>query len=226
VTTLHNRAPPAPLTAVSSSPSADPTRDAIAREGSSHGVLPRSTSRGAAPAARREDATFEQVFTGNAPFVWRALKRLGVREADVEDVCQEVFLVVHRQLPGFEARSSIRTWLYGICLRAASSYRRRPHRTREEIASTPPEESIPAPQDDDLERKRALARLDVALDELDDDKRAVFVLYELEQLSMAEIAEATGCPVQTAYSRLHAARRLVQASLERAYEERSSPSCR
>lgn len=91
---------------------------------------------------------------------------------------------------------------------------------REEVASTPPEESIPASQDDDLERKRALARLDMALDELDDDKRAVFVLYELEQLSMAEIAEATGCPLQTAYSRLHVARRLVEASLERAQKER------
>ena len=134
--------------------------------------------------------------------------------------------MVHRQLASFEGRSSIRTWLYGICLRAASSHRRRPHRTREEISAEPPEESIPAPQDDDLERKRALARLDAALDELDDDKRAVFVLYELEQLSMAEIAEATGCPVQTAYSRLHAARRLVEASLAQAQQKRKLPPCR
>lgn len=208
------------------SPSPDSTRDATARAGSESGVLPRPRDHSAAPARTIAIASFDQVFTDNAPFVWRTLRRLGVREADVEDVCQEVFLVVHRQLAGFEARSSLRTWLYGICLRAASSYRRRPHRTREEISATPPEESIPAPQDDDLERKRALARLDAALDELDDDKRAVFVLYELEQLSMAEIAEATRCPVQTAYSRLHAARRLVEASLARAHQERNVPPCR
>ena len=197
------------------SPSPEPTR-----EGPVRGVLSRSGSRAPASARRPEVAPFEQVFAENAPFVWRALRRLGVREADVEDVCQEVFLVVHRQLPGFEGRSSLQTWLYGISLRAASSYRRRPHRAREEISSSPPEESIPPPQDDDLDRKRALARLDAALDTLDDDKRAVFVLYELEQISMAEIAEATGCPVQTAYSRLHAARRLVEAALERAHMER------
>jgi RNA polymerase sigma-70 factor (ECF subfamily) len=211
---------------VNRGPSSDEAPDARSRAGSGSGALARPRDRAVAPTQRSERATFEQVFTTNAPFVWRALRRLGVREADVEDVCQEVFLVVHRQLAGFEARSSIRTWLYGICLRAASSYRRRPHRMREEIASTPPEESIPAPQDDDLERKRALARLDAALDELDDDKRAVFVLYELEQLSMAEIAEATGCPVQTAYSRLHAARRLVEASLAPASPERKVPACR
>ena len=203
------------------SPSLTPTRDALARQGSERGgAPPRSGARNAAAARDAEGLEFAQVFSENAPYVWRALRRLGVSEADVEDVCQEVFLVVHRRLPGFEGRASIRTWLYGICLRAASSYRRRPHRGREEIASTPPEESIPAPQDDDLERKRALARLDAALDELDDDKRAVFVLYELEQLTMAEIAEATGCPLQTAYSRLHTARRLVEASLERAQKER------
>ena len=201
------------------SPSLEPTRDALAREGPTSHALPRSGARSSAPARGAEGLVFAQVFAENAPYVWRALRRLGVREADVEDVCQEVFLVVHRRLADFEGRASVRTWLYGICLRAASSYRRRPHRMREEIASTPPEESIPAPQDDDLERKRALARLDVALDELDDDKRAVFVLYELEQLSMAEIAEATGCPLQTAYSRLHVARRLVEASIERAQKE-------
>ena len=211
---------------VTRSPSSDPTGDALARDGSASGVVPRGRGLVDASARSREAATFAQVFTDNAPFVWRALRRLGVREADVEDVCQEVFLVVHRQLAGFEARSSIRTWLYGICLRAASSHRRRPHRTREEISAEPPEESIPAPQDDDLERKRALARLDAALDELDEDKRAVFVLYELEQLSMAEIAEATGCPVQTAYSRLHAARRLVEASLAQAQQKRKLTPCR
>lgn len=205
---------------VNRSPSLDPSRDALAREGTPGRAPPRSGGIAAAPARDAESLDFAQVFAEHAPYVWRALRRFGVREADVEDVCQEVFLIVHRRLPSFEGRASLRTWLYGICLRAASSYRRRPHRTREEIASTPPEESIPAPQDDDLERKRALARLDAALDELDEGKRAVFVLYELEQLSMAEIAEATGCPLQTAYSRLHAARRIVEASLDRAQKER------
>lgn len=200
--------PPLPPMPVNRSPSPEPTC-----EGSARDALPRSAPRAPASTPRPAIAPFAHVFAENAPFVRRALRRLGVREADVDDVCQEVFLVVHRRLPGFEGRSSLQTWLYGISLRAASSYRRRPHRAREEISSSPPEESLPPPQDDDLDRKRALARLDAALATLDDDKRAVFVLYELEQIAMAEIAAVTGCPVQTAYSRLHAARRLVEAAL-------------
>ncbi|MER2562727.1 MAG: sigma-70 family RNA polymerase sigma factor [Myxococcaceae bacterium] len=57
---------------------------------------------------------FRALYTSKAPLVWRTLKRLGVREADLEDVAQEVFVVVHRRLPEFEGRSSIDTWLYGI----------------------------------------------------------------------------------------------------------------
>jgi RNA polymerase sigma-70 factor (ECF subfamily) len=169
--------------------------------------------------------TFDQVFAGHAAFAWRALRRLGVPEMDVEDVCQEVFLIVYQRLGSFEARSSVRTWLYGICLRVASDHRRRRRRVREESWASPPEESIPPPQDGDLERRRTLATLDAALDRLDDNKRAVFVLYEFEQLTMPEIAEVVGCPLQTAYSRLHAARRLVEASLRGAVAEGSMVSC-
>ena len=61
-----------------------------------------------------EGASFEQMFDTYAPFVWRVLRRLGVRGPDIEDVCQEVFLVVHRRLPEFRRRSSFRTWIYGI----------------------------------------------------------------------------------------------------------------
>lgn len=173
----------------------------------------------------RSAIAFEQVFAEHAAFAWRALRRLGVPEADVEDVCQEVFLIVHRRLGTFEARSSVRTWVYGICVRVASDHRRRLRRAREESWASPPEESIPPPQDQELERRRALATLDAALDALDDDKRAVFVLYEIEELPMSEVAEVVGCPLQTAYSRLHAARRRIEASLRGALAERSAVPC-
>ncbi len=159
-------------------------------------------------------ANFDDVFRTFAPFVWRTLRRLGVSEADVDDVCQEVFVVVHRKLPQFEGRSALRTWIYGICVRTASTYRRL-SRHREV-----PTERIPdaAAGDGPLEaaqRSQALVALDRALDALDDDKRAVFVLYEIEELTMAEVAQALGCPLQTAYSRLHAAREHVQGVLSR-----------
>jgi len=69
--------------------------------------------------------------------------------------------------------------------------------------------------------RRAL--LDAAIRTLDDDKRAVFVLFELEELPMAEVAEAVGCPPQTAYARLYAGRRTVEAALRRATAGRRTP---
>jgi RNA polymerase sigma-70 factor, ECF subfamily len=165
--------------------------------------------------------TFDQVFFENAPYVCRALRRLGVRAADVEDVAQEVFLVVHRKLGTFQGRSSVRTWLYGISIRSASEYRRRPYQQEEELVDRVPDRGARATQDTELDRQRALALLDAALDKLDADKRAVFVLYELEEMAMAEVAEAVGCPLQTAYSRLYAARKIVEAAMQRGMTARS-----
>ena len=156
------------------------------------------------------DTSFPDVFERTAPFVWRALRRLGVREADVPDVCQEVFVVVHRRLGDFDGSSALRTWIYGICLRTASQYRRRAPQLREVSEEDAREQAVLPDQEDVLERRRARDRLDAALLTLDEDKRAVFVLYELEELPMKEVAAVLGCPLQTAYSRLHGARREVE----------------
>ena len=157
-----------------------------------------------------------EIFRQYAPFVWRALRRLGVPESDVEDVTQEVFVVVHRKLSDFEGRSSLRTWIYGICARTASDYRRSGRVRREIVTDAPPEGTQEGWQHDAVALRQARATLDKILDTLDDDKRATFVLYEIEELSMAEVAEALSCPLQTAYSRLHAARKIVEAAVENA----------
>ncbi len=167
------------------------------------------------PATATDPASFASVFHAHAPRVWRALRRLGVAESDVEDLSQEVFVVVHRKLPEFEGRSALSTWIYGICVRVASDHRRRAHVRREQPTDRPPDERHSAPQLKELEREQARAMLDRALAALDDDKRAVFVLYEIEQLEMPEVAEALGCPLQTAYSRLYAARKKVESEMRR-----------
>ena len=105
--------------------------------------------------------------------------------------------------------------MYGICVRTAADYRRRVSRRRETVTDDVPEAATEARQDVALSMREARARLDRVLDELDDDKRAVFVLYEIEELTMADVASAVGCPLQTAYSRLHAARAQVQESIQR-----------
>lgn len=155
------------------------------------------------------------LFVEYAPFAWRVLRRLGVAEGDTDDVCQEVFVAVHRRLPEFEGRSSPHTWLFGICVRVASDHRKRVNARREVTSALPPDRAVDAHQEDDLALREARAVLDRLLDTLDDDQRAVFVLYELEELPMSEVATAVGCPLQTAYSRLHAARRGIDAALHR-----------
>jgi len=159
------------------------------------------------------------VFRENMPFVFRALRRLGVAEADVDDVCQEVFVVVMRKLGEFEGRSQLRTWIYGICVRTASDYRKRAPRRREVLRDDPWKSPSGGEQPgaiatysplDAATASQARDILDRILARLDDDKRAVFVLYEIEELPMNEVAEALECPLQTAYSRLHAARKRVE----------------
>lgn len=159
--------------------------------------------------------SFADVFRTHSNFVWRVLRRLGVRRADAEDVAQEVFLVVYRKLPEFEGRSSLRSWIYGICIRTASDYRRRAHVRREITTGETRDEPVGAGLDESLDARRARDVLDAALGTLDDDKRAVFVLFEIEQLPMEEVAEAVGCPIKTAYSRLYAAREKLKATLRR-----------
>lgn len=155
------------------------------------------------------------LFREHGPYVYRVLRRLGVGESDVPDACQEVFVVVHRRAEEFEGRSSVRTWLYGIAARVASEQRRRVRRRRELVTDVPPELLAENAPDEATLMRQARDLLDGILDTLDDDKRAVFVLYEIEELSMAEVATALECPLQTAYSRLHAARGLVEAGIRR-----------
>jgi RNA polymerase sigma-70 factor (ECF subfamily) len=187
--------------------------DAGHREGDEHLVR--------APAAKPEEAsakaeppTFEELFRSEAPFVGRTLRYLGVMDAHVEDVGQEVFVVVHRRLREF-AGGSARAWIRQICVNTVQNYRRSRRRRPEDAVAEPPESAIAAEQENDFARRQLRDRLLVLLDRLPSEQRETFVLYEIEQLSMREIAEVTGCPLQTAYARLHAARAKVQATLGR-----------
>jgi RNA polymerase sigma-70 factor, ECF subfamily len=157
--------------------------------------------------------SFTDVFREHARYLWRALLGLGVRPADVDDVCQEVFLIVHRRLPEFDGRA-LRSWLYAICLRVASEYRRSARVRREISVEKLPDFAAPAGEVEAVFTGELCARLLTALDRLDADKREAFVLFEIEELPLREVAEALGCPLQTAYSRLQAARALVREDFE------------
>jgi RNA polymerase sigma-70 factor (ECF subfamily) len=160
--------------------------------------------------------SFEQVFAEYAPMVWRTLHNLGVHDPDVQDASQETFVVVYRRLAAFRGDSSLKTWICGICLRVAAAYRRRAHRRHELPVAEAPTVEDPRNLEGEVELLRASHLLRRILANLDERKREVFVLYEIEQLTMAEIAETIGCPLRTAYSRLEAARREVRHAWERA----------
>ena len=158
----------------------------------------------------------EQLFRDHGEFVWRTLRRFGLAEPDADDLTQEVFLVAFRQFDDFERRSSFKTWLYGIAIRVALGHRRLARTQREQPFASPPEVAANDGPHEAVADREARRLLDRALDELDDDKRAVFVLYEIEQLAMSEVAQALECPLQTAYSRLRAARDEVETYVRRA----------
>lgn len=149
---------------------------------------------------------FEEIFRTHFDFVWSALRGLGVAPAALDDAVQDVFLVVHRRLSEFEGRSAVKTWVFGIALRVAHDHRRKASRLREEgqIPETVAD-ARPSPLDD-AARAEATQVLAGFLERLDEDKRDVLVLADLQQLSAPEIAEIVGANVNTVSSRLRAAR--------------------
>jgi RNA polymerase sigma-70 factor, ECF subfamily len=166
---------------------------------------------------------FDAVVAEHGPYIWRVLRRLGVRPSDIEDVWQETFIVVHRKLDAFEGRSQLRTWLSAIAVRVASDYRSRAHRRREQATEEVPDDGTAASQHDDLVEQERRALLDKLIAELKPEQREVIVLYEFAELPMQEVAEALGCPLQTAYSRLHAGRKALEQAARRESARRGLP---
>jgi RNA polymerase sigma-70 factor (ECF subfamily) len=162
--------------------------------------------------------SFDDVYRDHFAFVWRSAKRLGARDASLDDVVQEVFVIVHRRLAAFEGRSSLKTWLFGITLRVVRDHRRSLGRKNREAGEMDPDTlraTTPGPSES-IERTEAVRLLYALLDEMDDERREVFVMAELEQMTMPDIASTLGLNVNTAYARLRAARQSFEEGVARA----------
>jgi RNA polymerase sigma-70 factor, ECF subfamily len=163
----------------------------------------------------QESSHFEAVYDAHFAFVWRTLRHLGVADAQRDDAAQDVFLVVHDKLDGFEGRSSLKTWLFGITHLVALTYLRRERRhpsgalAQEPAASA---QSSPYERARDAEAARFLQGF---LATLDHGQRAVFVMAELEEMTAPEMAEALGVKLNTVYSRLRLARSAFEKALAR-----------
>lgn len=158
---------------------------------------------------------WSEFYDAHAASVYRGLRRLGVTPASLEDATQEVFLIAFERAEMFERRSSVRTWLHGIAFNVARRHFYSSSRSNAERLSEILADDRSPNQEETLARKRAVEEIYVLLDHLSPDQRAVFVLTELEQLSAPEIAEITGAPLNTVYSRLRLGRREFDAALRR-----------
>jgi RNA polymerase sigma-70 factor (ECF subfamily) len=172
----------------------------------------------------RSPPSLESVYREHFKAVWRVLRRLGVAAAQLDDAAQDVFLVVHRKLAGVDASGPLRSWIFAISVRVASDYRRRSGRRRTEPLDDGFADAAPGPARQ-TELSEELRMLEELLAELDEKKREVFVLAELEQLSVPEIAVALEVNTNTVYSRLRSARQHFDAALarRRAASRRLSP---
>jgi RNA polymerase sigma-70 factor (ECF subfamily) len=167
------------------------------------------------------EARLRVLMTTHFDFVWRSLRRLGLSAVDADDGTQEVFLVASRKMSVI-AEGSEKRFLFATALRVASTRRRGIKRRREEPRAwlgedeTEParERSEPGPERL-AELARARRELDQILDGMKLEQRAVFVLYELEELSVPEIAQLLGIPLGTVSSRLRSAREEFESSLRR-----------
>lgn len=172
--------------------------------------------------------TFDDLYEQHFEFVWRTLRRLGVPAADLADVAQEVFLVVHRRLADFEERAKVTTWLFRITVRAARDRRRKAH-VRREIPGDDALYDAADPASDPsagLERADERALLEQALAALDEPQREVFTAFELEGLGGDAIATALEIPLGTVYSRLRLGRERFRQALSRLAARRSGTQFR
>lgn len=153
-------------------------------------------------------------YDAHGEHVWRSLHRLGVSAPDLPDLTQEVFLVVHRRRAEYDRTQSMRGWLWGVCVGLVRNYRKRSFRHTERLIE-PPERGVGGDAEAELDARRRSTRGLRALRELDPERRAVFVMFEVEGMSGRAIADALDVPIGTVHSRLYAAR----AELARALGE-------
>ena len=164
-----------------------------------------------------ESLTVQAVYEAHFNFVWRTARRLGIRPPQLDDIVQEVFMVVQRRLKDFEGRAAIRTWLYAITRHVVRAHFRLNARKPQALSADADDTCDPHEPGPEFAALHNEGRklLYALLDELDDDKREVFVLAQLEEMTGPEIAEALELPLSNVYSRIEAAQKAFDRALKR-----------
>ena len=165
-------------------------------------------------------AVFERLFEDHFDYVWNALRRLGIAESERVDLAQEVFVRVHQTIATYDPNRPARPWLFAFAFRIASDHRRRARHRFEVVGDTFEAASDALSAEAGLDVVRRRARLMAALDRLDDDRRAVLVLHEIEEVPIPEVARVLEIPEGTAYTRLRAGRAELARLLKGSEEDR------
>jgi RNA polymerase sigma-70 factor (ECF subfamily) len=183
----------------------------------------------AADAAARADDDSERhtrlraIFERDFDYVWNSLRRLGVHARDREDLAQDVFVHVYRRLEDYDTSRPSRPWLFAFVCRCASDWRRLAWQRVEPIGDYPePATSAPGAEEA-LARKQERALVERAIQQIAIDRRGVFILHELEECPMKEVAELLGIPLFTAYSKLRVAREEFAAAVRRLQKRKGKP---
>ena len=166
------------------------------------------------PPVDRPPPAFDEMYAMQYIEVWRMLQRLRVPEADLADAVHDVFVVVHQKLSDYDPQRPLLAWLYGIAYRIACEDRRRLRRTPLAQAEVELQDHGPTP-DEAFAARQAQEQVLLALETLDIEKRAVFVMHDASGLAMPEVAAALGIPLNTAYSRLRLARERFAVAIRR-----------
>jgi RNA polymerase sigma-70 factor (ECF subfamily) len=162
-----------------------------------------------------EPPNFSTIFRSEFDYVWNSLRRLGVPVRDLEDLAHDVFFRVYERLADYDVARLLRPWLFGFCFRVASDYRRRFSNRREVLnGETETQDTAPTALDR-LVQAETMTLAQTALNGVEIERRAVFILHEIDGCTVPEIASALGLPLNTGYSRLRLAREEFHAALHR-----------
>jgi RNA polymerase sigma-70 factor (ECF subfamily) len=167
------------------------------------------------PASSRSRPDLATIFDEHFDYVWATLRRLGVRDADREDLVHEVFLKVHGRLSDYDPKRPQRPWLFGFAYRVAADHHRLARHRLEVLGEPADAAAANPPADERVAAFEERALLFEALKSLNLDQRSVLILHDLDETPIPEIAAMLDIPLNTAYSRLRLAREQLAATAQR-----------
>lgn len=170
------------------------------------------------PAVPRESdlaSRFRDLFLAHGSYVACSLRRLGVRDRDIEDVTHDVFLAVYKRLADYDPERPIKPWLFGFAVRIALGHKRRQSYSREVVAAEIEAVDQAPAADETIAADQARSLVLLALGAIAEERRPVFILHDIDAIPMPEISTALDIPLNTGYSRLRLARAEFAAAVQR-----------